>query len=1605
MLLKDVNAGGDDSSPQKFVQLGSRVLFVAQDGTGARWWASDGTPSGTARVQAGGGPGGISQRYTVANGSVFFGGNDGSTVGSELWKTDGTDAGTLLVRDINPGTGSAMSASSAEFATVGNTVFFTANDGTHGSELWKTDGTWDGTVLVKDIVAGSPGPNITGLTAVGTTLFFSANAGSAAGAELWRSDGTEAGTVMVKDIAAGSGSSSPSRFAVIGSTVYFSAFVAALGQELWKSDGTDAGTVVVKDIGAGSAGSDPGQPLVVGSNLYFSADDGTSGAELWKSDGTTAGTAMTKDISPGPSSSVAANLTNVIATGSTVLFQANNGSSGDELWKTDGTAAGTVQVKDIQPGAGGGVPSAFAAVGSTAYFSATDGATAPATGTELWKSDGTGAGTVLVKDINPGAASSSPLLLTSALGTVFFAAGDYSAAVSHGREPWRVRNNFAPVAANDAFSTSVGSPRTVAAPGVLANDTDADGDALSSGSASAPAHGSVTLNANGSFVYTPTAGFSGTDNFTYVAGDGIGGSATATVTMTVAGTNQVPVATADSYSTNEDTALNVGAPGVLGNDTDGNGDVLAAGSASAPAHGTVALGSAGSFTYTPAANFAGTDSFTYVADDGQGGTATGTVTITVVAVNDAPAAVADAYSTTVDTPVTVPAPGVLGNDTDVEGGPLTAGSPGVASHGTVTLNADGSFTYTPTAAFYGTDTFTYVATDGNGGATTATVAMSVFGENSVSSVRGYACAYSTSIGLFGGAIEHNGCTRPVATTDLSYSPALTLPSSGSPSPLFAEDPDGAKANLGPGPVFGGRWPLDIAVAPVSGPLRVAVQGSPAEGSVTAVADIAYNPTPAQCYGEPAGTTNCTAPGGWGPYPVEGDSLHVECTATKDGVSGSTTLVNSELSQATTPQGEPIDIIPIPDNPPVNYTQEGAINVVGDYFTAVYNEQIWNPDGSLTVIASHMYLFGPTAVGEEIRGQVTCGTNPHATTPPDTDPPTCRTAIRHYNYTPGIEQAGVFDTRGLQSITNVQATNGQVKIGANPGSPYPYLRFVPGQTGPLMLSATRSDQSLPMHWSFDATDVAGNTSHCTGVETAPTPGNDSFSAAEDASLTIAAPGVLANDTDADGDPVSAAVAGAPAHGTVTMGANGAFTYTPNANFSGIDSFTYNVSDGTGLNSVGTVTLTVGGVNDAPAAVGDSYSTSEDTPLTVSAPGVVGNDTDPDADTLTAVKVANPAHGTVIVNASGAFTYAAAANYSGSDSFTYKVNDGTVDSNVATVSLTVTAVNDAPVAGDDTAATAYGAPVTVAAPGVLANDTDVEGDPLTAGFASTPAHGSVTLAASGSFTYTPSAGFSGSDTFTYTASDGQGGTDTATVTVAVAAPIGPTYVSVNDVTVTEGNTGLSPATAATFTITRSGDTVASTTVTYATLAGTAAATKDFVALPATAVTFGPGQTTKTVTVSVKGDTVDEANETFSLILSSPVGATLSDTKGTATIVDDEGAITAGPKTFFSVNDLSVTEGSAAVPGTATFTITRSGSTTKSSTVTHATANGTAVKGSDYKAKAATTVTFAAGETTKVVSVKLIGDAVAEAAETFNLNLSAPTNGVISDAAGVATIVDDD
>jgi VCBS repeat-containing protein len=273
-----------------------------------------------------------------------------------------------------------------------------------------------------------------------------------------------------------------------------------------------------------------------------------------------------------------------------------------------------------------------------------------------------------------------------------------------------------------------------------------------------------------------------------------------------------------------------------------------------------------------------------------------------------------------------------------------------------------------------------------------------------------------------------------------------------------------------------------------------------------------------------------------------------------------------------------------------------------------------------------------------------------------------------------------------------------------------------------------------------------------VDTAPLAADDSYSTAEDTPLAVAAPGVLANDSDPDGDPLEAALVTDVSNGTLAFNADGSFTYTPDLNYNGPDQFTYSAGDGY-LTTTATVSLDVTPVNDAPVAVNDSYSTAEDTPLVVSAPGVLTNDNDVDGDPLAAALVSDVSNGTLALNVDGSFTYTPDANYNGPDQFTYSAGDGLL-ADEATVVLNVTAVNDDPVAADDAYNTNEDTVLIVIAPGVLSNDSDVDGDPLQIVGATAPLHGEVEvfLDGAGGFMYTPTLNYNGPDVFTYTVSDG-------------------------------------------------------------------------------------------------------------------------------------------------------------------------------------------------------------------------------------------------------------
>lgn len=286
-------------------------------------------------------------------------------------------------------------------------------------------------------------------------------------------------------------------------------------------------------------------------------------------------------------------------------------------------------------------------------------------------------------------------------------------------------DNSPPIAADDYYEINEDETLNVTAPGVLGNDSDADGDAMTSCLLEGPGHGTLNLNSDGSFTYVPHSDFHGTDFFTYLAYDGHDYSNIATVTITVIPVNHAPVANDDAYTVDEDGILTVPEPGVLDNDSDADGDVLTAVIVSAPSFGSLTLNANGSFTYVPKAGFHGTDVFTYQATDGIAYSNPATVTITINPRNNAPVAADDIYATIRDSELSVDSPGVLGNDRGIDGDTLTAVLVSNVSYGKLELNGDGSFTYVPHPNFVGIDSFTYRVFDGSLYSEVATVVIHV----------------------------------------------------------------------------------------------------------------------------------------------------------------------------------------------------------------------------------------------------------------------------------------------------------------------------------------------------------------------------------------------------------------------------------------------------------------------------------------------------------------------------------------------------------------------------------------------------------------------------------------------------------------------------------------------------------------------------------------------------------------------------------------------------------------------------------------------------------------------------------------------------------------
>jgi len=749
--------------------------------------------------------------------------------------------------------------------------------------------------------------------------------------------------------------------------------------------------------------------------------------------------------------------------------------------------------------------------------------------------------------------------------------------------------NQAPLAADDSYTTDEDTTLVVPiATGVLANDTDPDGQPLTAVLATDPEHGTLDLAPDGSFTYTPDPNYSGDDAFTYKAADGIDESNTATVAIAVNPVNDGPVANPQSIATNEDIPIAITLTG-----SDADGDPLTYALVDEPSHGSLS-GTAPGLTYAPAADYSGPDSFTFKVNDGTADSAAATVSINVTAVNDPPVAANDSYDATEDVQLVIAPPGVLANDSDADGPqPLAAVLVAPPVNGVLVLALDGSFTYTPNPNSYGTDSFTYRASDGADESDIATVAITV-----------------ASINDPPDAVDDEATTEEDQFVDIAVLVNDTDPDGDTLEITFVGTPlHGTATDNGDGIIryipnagFTGSDAFTYTI----GDGHDATDTANVHVTVTEVNDPPV--ADEQAVGTDEDTPlviNLTAidPNGDGLiYLIVTDPAHGTLSGTPPAVTytpdanwngGDSFTFKANDGQADSNVAtvsitvNPVNDAPVADDQAVGTNEDTGIAITlsgsdpdGDAI-ASYNVASQPANGTLSGTPPNLtYTPDPNWYGEDsFTFTVSDGTLGSA-------PATVTITVASVNDLPEASD---------QDVETDEDTPVAIVLSANDVETPTLTYHIVAQpahgslsgTAPNLTYTPAPDYNGPDSFTFKANDgqadsnVATITITVDAVNDAPTAAADAYSLDQDTTLNVAAPGVLGNDSDIEGDPLTAVLLTTVSHGSLSLDADGSFTYTPTAGFSGPDSFTYAASDGTAQSEPTTVTITV--QPSAPTAV--------------------------------------------------------------------------------------------------------------------------------------------------------------------------------------------------------------------------------------------------------------------------------------------------------------------------------------------------------------------------------------------------------------------------------------
>jgi VCBS repeat-containing protein len=989
--------------------------------------------------------------------------------------------------------------------------------------------------------------------------------------------------------------------------------------------------------------------------------------------------------------------------------------------------------------------------------------------------------------------------------------------------------NDVPVAGNDNAVTNENTAVTIA---VRANDSDPDGHNLIVIGVTQGTHGSVVIDPiTGNPLYTPNSGFAGNDSFTYTISDGAGGSAMATVNVTVNPVNQAPVAVAESITVAEGgvaTRLNGGATSVLANDSDIDGDPITAVLVSGPAHGSLVLNPNGTFGYVHNGGEATSDKFSYRVNDGTVDGNLVEVMINITPVNDAPVGVTDKIEVNEGSSAAVLVSGatsVLANDLDAEGTPLTAILVSGPNNGTLTLNADGTFSYVHNGSETRVDQFSYRVNDGSANGNIVTVDIVVTPVNDlpvsndvvVSGNEDTPMLVNLSGSDFDGSVAGyvvkslppNGVlysdmlmVNPIVIGTLVSSPIYFMPDAdwnGRTGFTYVARDNESGEDLTPAIVTIDVMPVaDAALVGVgSGNVK---EDTPAQTSVSGILAITDGDA-----GEALFNARADSPGAYGSFSIDAsgnwtyvlDNSKPDVQALKEGETREDTFSVTSLDGTSTSV-----------TVRVSGTNDGPV-ATADTATVKQNTVLILTPAQL--LGNDFDADGDSLSIESVQGEVNgmvslVGGNIVFTPTPGYHGPAS------FTYT-------LSDGKGGSSTTGVTITvipNNAPEAGVDTDGALPYSVAL-GDASPTD-SWTNPDSKgkgvyiTAYKTSGEATllytgAVDGN-NNVLGVEGTPRTRSDvpnqieynvATGKSESILLTLhgnlnqASFGVSRLYPGESGGEVGMweayyngvlvasrtfRLSGTAEYGTFTID-------TGNLPFNSIRFSALHTNNNTGDGGDYFLTSFAG---SGPASMNSNLSVVADTPNTLNASMLLANDTDMDGDSLVITSVQDGINGSVsLVGGNVVFTPATA--YTGPASFTYTVEDGRGGTDTATVHLMVERINHAPATAADTQATGIGTAINIPASTLLANDTDADGDSFMLVSVQDAVDGSVTLSGS-NVIFTPTANYEGPASFTYTVRDTLGATSTAMVNVGVGTASAPSLVvSKSLVAIAHGSGGAS------------------------------------------------------------------------------------------------------------------------------------------------------------------------------------------------------------------------